>query len=120
MDPLEARHLMSGPIVAAVHFLGKIASAVYDDATHTVTLSPNRAFNARDRFRRLKVKARGDNAVRDALSVALDGNGNGKSGDGANIPFRLVAAFIQQLSGVQFAVVPLLDNPSFQVGVVNP
>jgi hypothetical protein len=54
---------------------GKIqwSSATYDDATHSVTLTAVKAFNASQYFRLLRVKGTGNYAVKDLTGRALNG-----------------------------------------------
>ena len=62
-----------------IHF----SSAVYDDATHSVTLTPKHTFEIRRRFRILRVAGRGDHAITDAAGMPLDGNNDGQAGGNA-------------------------------------
>jgi hypothetical protein len=47
------------------------SSAVYDDATHTVTLTPKENFRAEADFRILRIRGRGDDAIRTADGVII-------------------------------------------------
>lgn len=68
-----------------------LQSAVYDDATRTVTLTPATAFNVMDRLRRIRVSGRGASAVRDAAGVPFDGNRDGVPGDSGVMRLRVQA-----------------------------
>jgi hypothetical protein len=48
------------------------SSAVYDDATHTVTLTPLAPFKAQNYFRYLRVKGIGPDAIKDVNGIALN------------------------------------------------
>lgn len=67
-----------------IHF----SSAVYDDATHSVTLTPKHTFEIRRRFRILRVAGRGDHAITDAAGMALDGNYDGVPGGNAALKYK--------------------------------
>jgi len=60
-----------GPAVknGKVQFLG----AAYDDSTHTVTLTPRKAFNTWKFFRILRVKGTGDDPITDLSGEPLNG-----------------------------------------------
>jgi hypothetical protein len=62
-----------------------LASATYDDATRTVTLSAKNPFDPARYLRVLRVDA---NAVTDASGTKLDGDDNGNGGDDAVWFFR--------------------------------
>ena len=67
-----------------IHF----SSAVYDDATHSVTLTPKHTFEIRRRFRVLRVAGKGDHAITDAAGMALDGNYDGVPGGNAALKYK--------------------------------
>jgi hypothetical protein len=67
-----------------IHF----SSAVYDDATHSVMLTPKHTFEIRRRFRILRVAGRGDHAITDAAGVPLDGNNDGTAGHNAALKYK--------------------------------
>jgi len=67
-----------------IHF----SSAVYDDATHSVTLTPKHTFEIRRRFRILRVAGRGDHAITDSTGVPLDGNYDGTAGHNAALKYK--------------------------------
>lgn len=54
----------------------QFTSAAYDDASHTVTLTPLRPFNAITWFRIVRVFGTGNNAVKDPLGEPLNGGAN--------------------------------------------
>lgn len=58
------------------NFKVQFTSATYDDASHTVTLMPVRAFNAVTWFRILRVYGTGANAVTDPSGNPLNGGSN--------------------------------------------
>jgi hypothetical protein len=66
---------------------GKIqfASATYDDATHSVTLTPYKRFNGAQFFRVLRVIGSGTHVVKDVAGNPVDGNSDGTGGDDAVI-----------------------------------
>ena len=66
---------------------GKIqfASATYDDATHSVTLTPYKPFNGAKFFRVLRVIGTGNHIVKDLAGNPVDGNSDGTGGDDAVI-----------------------------------
>jgi hypothetical protein len=66
-------------------------SAVYDDASQSVTLTPATAFNVMDRLRRVRVSGRGASAVKDAAGVPFDGNHDGRPGDSGVMRLRVQA-----------------------------
>jgi len=59
----------------------RIASAVYDDANLTVTLTPTAPFRADKYFRFLRVVGTGKNAILTAAGVPIDGAGKGRPSD---------------------------------------
>jgi hypothetical protein len=59
----------------------RIATAVYDDSTMTVTLTPTAPFRADKYFRFLRVVGTGKNAILTAADQPLDGEGKGKPSD---------------------------------------
>jgi hypothetical protein len=67
-----------------IHF----SSAVYDDATHSVMLTPKHTFEIRRRFRILRVAGRGDHAITAATGVPLDGNADGTAGHNAALKYK--------------------------------
>lgn len=67
-----------------IHF----SSAVYDDATHSVTLTPKHTFEIRRRFRILRVAGKGDHAITDTAGMALDGNYDGLPGGNAALKYK--------------------------------
>jgi hypothetical protein len=67
-----------------IHF----SSAVYDDATHSVTLTPKHTFEIRRRFRILRVAGKGDHTITDAAGMALDGNYDGVPGGNAALKYK--------------------------------
>ena len=67
----------------------RFSSAVYDPASRTVTLTPAEPFDLGRRFRKLRVMGRGDNAVRDAAGVPIDGDGDGRPGGHAVVHSRV-------------------------------
>jgi hypothetical protein len=81
LDPKRAQDPDSYQIVALgrSHRRIRLKSAVYDSATRTVTLSPERRLNLHNRFR-LTVLGTGPRGVTDAVGDALDGLGNGDPG----------------------------------------
>ncbi|HWE96341.1 MAG TPA: hypothetical protein VG269_20425 [Tepidisphaeraceae bacterium] len=58
-----------------------ITSAVYDDATQTVTLIPSAPFKAWKFFRTIRVKGTGKDVVKDVAGNAFDGKGIGAPSD---------------------------------------
>jgi hypothetical protein len=58
-----------------------ITSAVYDDATQTVTLVPSAPFKAWKFFRTIRVKGIGAHIVKDAAGNPFDGKGIGAASD---------------------------------------
>lgn len=66
----------------------KFSSAVYDDTTHSVTITAEVAFRADKRFRQLRIAGKGDFALTDVAGNRLDGNNDGKNGDNALIKFH--------------------------------
>jgi hypothetical protein len=58
-----------------------ITSAVYDDATQTVTLIPSAPFKAWKYFRTIRVKGLGAHIVKDAAGNPFDGKGIGTASD---------------------------------------
>jgi hypothetical protein len=66
-------------------------TAVYDDASQTVTLTPATAFNVMDRLRRIRVSGRGASAVKDVAGVAFDGNRDGVPGGSGVMRLRVQA-----------------------------
>ena len=67
-----------------------LQSAVYDPATTSVALRPAAPFNLFDRFRRVRISGKGDNAVKDAAGVTIDGNHDDVPGGDSVIRTRLV------------------------------
>jgi hypothetical protein len=65
-----------------------LASATYDDATHSVTLTPAQPLEIAKTFRRLRIQGERGNAVRTADGTAIDGNQDGKPGGDAVITFK--------------------------------
>lgn len=65
-------------------------SAVYDPAAQSVTLTPDDPFDLGRRFRLLRVRGEGPNAVKDAAGVPIDGNGDGRAGGHAVIHSRVL------------------------------
>lgn len=59
----------------------RFASAVYDPANFTVTLTAVKPFNITGRFRTIRVLSRDELAVRDVAGNKLDGQGDGKFKD---------------------------------------
>lgn len=70
----------------------RFASATYDPATQTVTLTPTEPFDLARKFKRLRVTGVGPNAVRTAAGGAIDGDRNGRPGGNAEIHSRVVRA----------------------------
>jgi len=70
---------------------GKIqfSSATYDDATHSVTLTPVRPFNGARFFRVLRVIGSGTHLVKDLAGNPVDGNGDGTGGDDAVVRWAM-------------------------------
>lgn len=66
----------------------KFASATYDDASHSVTLTPVAAFKEWKYFRILRVRGSGPYALTDAAGNAFDGNGDGTGGDDLVVNWR--------------------------------
>jgi hypothetical protein len=58
-----------------------ITSAVYDDATQTVTLVPSGPFKAWKFFRTIRIKGTGAHIVKDVAGNPFDGKGIGKASD---------------------------------------
>ena len=58
----------------------EFASAAYDPATRTVTLTAAEPFDLGRKFRRLRVSGSGANAVRAVTGAPIDGDGNGQAG----------------------------------------
>jgi hypothetical protein len=69
----------------------RIASAIYDDANLTVTLTPTAPFRADKYFRFLRVVGTGQNAILTAAGQPVDGAGKGRPSD-AVIKFSSVKA----------------------------
>lgn len=65
-----------------------LASATYDDATHSVTLTPTQPLEIAKTFRRLRIQGERGNAVRTADGTAIDGNQDGRPGGDAVITFK--------------------------------
>lgn len=70
----KSNHPMPAVVRPKLVVAGKIvfSSAVYDDATDTVTLTPVAPFRAPSWFRYLRVKGIGPNAIKDTSGVALN------------------------------------------------
>lgn len=66
----------------------QIASATYDDASHSVTLVPVSPFKEWKYFRILRVRGSGPYALTDAAGNAFDGNGDGTGGDDLVVNWR--------------------------------
>jgi hypothetical protein len=58
-------------------------SAVYDEATLTVTLTPVKPFNITRKFRTIRVLGRENQTIRDLAGNRIDGNGDGRPGGDA-------------------------------------
>ena len=69
----------------------RLASATYDDATRTVTLTAERAIRIQSRLRRLRVVAGGPNGITDPAGNRLDGDRNGTGGDAGFFRFDTLA-----------------------------
>ena len=65
----------------------RFVSAAYDDATHSVTLTPAFPFKAEKFFKALKINGNGAHFVKDTQGIPLDGNGDGTPGDNAVLRF---------------------------------
>lgn len=69
----------------------RIATATYDAAANTVTLTPRNPFNLSRHFTVIVVRGRGQNAVKTPDGQDLDGDGNGRAGGDAILRFRAAA-----------------------------
>jgi hypothetical protein len=65
-----------------------LASATYDDATHSVTLAAAQPLELARTFRRIRVQGEGVNALRTADGTQIDGNQDGRPGGDAVITFK--------------------------------
>jgi hypothetical protein len=70
----------------------RVASAAYDPAAQTVTLTPAVPFNLNQKFRRIRISGGGNDAVNDASGARIDGNYNGKPGGDLIVRTRLTRA----------------------------
>ena len=66
----------------------RFASAAYDDATTSVTLTAANPFSANKRFRNFPVAGGNERALRDVSGNLLDGNADGTAGDPAVMTFK--------------------------------
>ena len=70
----------------------RFASAAYDPAAGTVTLTPTEPFDLARKFRRMRVSGNGPNTVKGAAGAPIDGDGNGQPGGNVVIHSRVVRA----------------------------
>jgi hypothetical protein len=79
LSPFGSGNSTSTQSIIAKHV--RILSAVYDDATMSVTLTPTAPFRADKFFRFLRVVGTGKNAIRTAAGTPLDAAGNHRASD---------------------------------------
>ncbi len=79
LDPTSAQNLSNYKIVGPAGHAVRIGSAVFDDATNTVTLHPTRRINLHHTYR-LTVIGAGPHGVTNTEGVPLDGASTGKPG----------------------------------------
>jgi hypothetical protein len=66
----------------------QFASAAYDDATTSVTLTATKPFQADKRFRNFRIAGSNERALKDVSGNLLDGNADGTAGDPAVMIFK--------------------------------
>ena len=79
LDPASAQNLSNYKIVGPDGHAVRIGSAVFDDATNTVTLQPTRRINLHHTYR-LTVIGTGPHGVTNTEGIPLDGANTGKPG----------------------------------------
>jgi hypothetical protein len=79
LDPASAQNLSNYKIVGPAGHAVRIGSAVFDDATNTVTLHPTRRINLHHTYR-LTVIGTGPHGVTNTEGIPLDGANTGKPG----------------------------------------
>jgi hypothetical protein len=97
-----------------------LASATYDDTTHSVTLIPSQPLEIARTLRRVRVQGEGVNALRMADGTQIDGNQDGSPGGDAVITFKGTSKrkfSYKDADGDKVKIT--LDGPGRLVGFIN-